>query len=384
MKKLYILPLLALMFVACDTSRPTPTTQDQLQTLKAELLVKRAEVSTITKKIALLQQELRTHNKAVEVTPTLVHTFTLQPRPFRHEIEVRGSVQSDKNIIVGAEASGRIKRIKVTVGNYVKKGTLLIMLDTQLLTHSLEELDNERALAKLLYKRQKNLWEKEIGTEFQYLEAKSRFKALQKRRKTLLTQIGMAHVRAPFSGTVEEFFVKEGEMAVPGTRLLRITNLTDIYVYAEVSDAYANQIKVGAPARVKLLVNETVFRASVSHVSRVLKKASRTFPLRVAFKEQAKQVLPHQVVVLFIEDYASPVALTVPARLLRKHEKGHYLYVATGPDDNKIAQKVHVEIGYSYNNQTEIVAGLTAGAEIIDQGALDVADGAHIAITSTE
>jgi membrane fusion protein (multidrug efflux system) len=61
------------------------------------------------------------------------------------------------------------------------------------------------------------------------------------------TQISKSQVRAPFAGTVEEVFVKIGEMAQPGTPLVRIVNHRDMYVKADLSESYIGNFKKEMP-----------------------------------------------------------------------------------------------------------------------------------------
>ena len=68
--------------------------------------------------------------------------------------------------------------------------------------------------------------------------------------KTLLEQMDMAMIRAPFDGILDRCLAKTGEMAMPGSPLARVIDLRNMYVRASVSDHYAGRVSKGMPAEV--------------------------------------------------------------------------------------------------------------------------------------
>lgn len=387
MKRFYTLLLVLLWLLSgCGSEESTRSAEDKstlLKEYKAALSSKTQEMNALREKIADLEATLLAEGSTQE-TPTLVRTFILEPQPFQHEIEVRGSIKSDKNIVLSAETPGRIQNIQVKVGEQVKAQQLLLKLNTDLLQRSLEELENEISLAKVRYERQKNLWNKKIGTEFQYLEAENRWQALKKRRKNILTQIQMAHIRAPFAGTIEETFAKVGELVGPGTGLLRILHPEDMYIHAEVSDAYTGKIQKENPVRIHILSTGAEIAAQVSYVGQVLNNENRTFTVRVDLQRAPFQVYPNQVVILHIADYYHESALIVPSHLIQKSTQGEFLFRIREENKRKIAEKVYVETRLSHKGQTEITKGLQKGDEIIAAGALELTEGASVSIATKD
>jgi multidrug resistance efflux pump len=88
--------------------------------------------------------------------------------------------------------------------------------DNNILKESMEEVKHQLALAKTLFDKQKTLWDQQIGTEVQYISAKSNKESLEKRLVTLQAQLALSKVIAPISGTIEIVGQKAGEMAAPG------------------------------------------------------------------------------------------------------------------------------------------------------------------------
>jgi multidrug efflux pump subunit AcrA (membrane-fusion protein) len=99
--------------------------------------------------------------------------------------------------------SGQLTSVLVTVGQAVKKGQLVATVDNTVLKQSMAEIKQQLDLAVTLFNKQKALWDQQIGTEVQYLQAKANKEALEKRIVTMEAQLAMTKVYAPIAGTVE-------------------------------------------------------------------------------------------------------------------------------------------------------------------------------------
>ena len=106
--------------------------------------------------------------------------------------------------------------IYVKEGTPVKKGQVLAELDTEALKKALVGAKAEYDYAVEMYNRVKNLWDKKIGTESQYLEAKMAKEGLEQKYLGTLEQIEMAKFKSPINGTVEEIPFKVGQAVSPG------------------------------------------------------------------------------------------------------------------------------------------------------------------------
>ncbi|MFO7755579.1 MAG: hypothetical protein R6V34_06325, partial [Bacteroidales bacterium] len=111
-------------------------------------------------------------------------------------------------------------------------------MNTSVIENNISEIKTSLQLAQTVYNRQKRLWEQEIGSEIQYLEAKNNYESLQSRLKSLESQLDMAVMHAPIEGIVDDIFSKEGELAMPGNAVIQIINLDNIYINADVSESF--------------------------------------------------------------------------------------------------------------------------------------------------
>ncbi len=355
-------------------------TENGLEGKKAELKEYREELKELKSKINSLEEEIAAEDPTAlnRDKATLVTTEPVPIKTFRHFLEVRGSVTSDRNITISAEAPAMVQRVLVQEGERVKKGQVLIRQDAETSRRGLEELQTSLELATTRFERQKKLWDQKIGTEIQFLEAKNAKETLERRIAASRSQLSNYTIRAPFSGTIDKVFIKEGEMAQPGVPLVRLVSLQDMFIEADVSEAYLGEFQVGDTVEVTFPSLNKSLTSTISSIGEVIDQNNRTFSIEVKLPGDAKLLRPNLLAVLRIEDFHQPNAVVVPTDLILSDNQGDYLYVATEQDGQLTAVKKPVERGLTYNNETLITSGLTGDEQLIREGFREVAEGMAI------
>lgn len=373
-KAIFILSAVAgalFLVSACGTSGNTDDPQAQLDQLKKEREALDAKIEALEAQVLAANPELA-RRKVFNVSAD-----TITPRPFEHYIQVQGIVDSEDNIAVSAESPGVIRRILVKEGQRVSKGQVLAELDNQVLKSNLAELETALDLANTTYERQKNLWDQNIGTEFQYLQARNNKQRLEQQLNTLKEQIEMTRIKSPINGTVDAVIAKIGENTGPGQPSFRVVNLNDLSVKARVTDSYAGMVKQGDEVIVFFPDIKEERRSKLKFVSRVIDPDSRTFSIEVDIPS-LDQFKPNMVAVLRIVDYAVEDAVVVPVNAIQETEGERFVYVAQEENGETVARRKTVEIGRTYNALAEITSGLEAGEMIITVGYQNLTDGALI------
>ena len=211
--KFLFLSLTAVVLYSCGAE------QSELETKKAELESLQEEASGIQTKILELESEIATLDPefaSKNKKSVLITTASARKANFEHFVEVTGSVVSKKNVVISAETGGRILEIPAIEGMRVQRGTILARIDSESIQRNIEELETSLDLATMLFEKQKRLWDQEIGTEVQFLEAKNRKEGLERNLASLKTQLDKTVIRAPFTGTIESVDVRLGELVQPG------------------------------------------------------------------------------------------------------------------------------------------------------------------------
>ena len=377
---LYISFVMALL-VACSPQEADKSKLGILKTEKDSLVDLQR---TLTQRIKVIDKELSSLDTTVK--HSTVTTIGIKPTTFKHFFKVYGVVESNKAITMYSEAAGKIDDIKVERGQKVKKGQLLAVIDASVLMQSRAELETALELAEEIYQKQKTLWiDEKIGSEVQYLEAKNKKESLERKLATVNAQIAMTRIKAPFSGVIDEIFPKEGEMASPQSEMFRLVNLNEVYLTASVSEAYVGKVKVGTPAVVKFTSLGTTLETEVVRVGNYINPNNRTFDINISLDKNTN-FKPNMMGSVDLEDYSVENVLVVPSRIIMENTAGKsYVYVFNnkGADLGNVSKTI-IEIGKSYNGQTEILSGLTGDEMIVDKGARSVKDGQKVKLVTVD
>lgn len=295
---------------------------------------------------------------------------------FQHDFNVYGTVKSDQSVTLYPESAGRIQRVVVRAGQKVSAGQVLVELDNSVVQSSLAEIKTQLDLAQTLFDKQKRLWEQGIGSEVQFLQAKTQLEGLQKRLSTAQKQAAMATVRAPFAGSVDEVFAKQGEYAAPGMPMARLISAGGLRLELDVPETYITRLKVGQKIALDFNSIGVKTNASISQVGDFINPDSRTFKVSVNLPSNG-QYKPNMMASAQVVDYASTGVLTLPNRLILQDTKGAsytYVFVPAEKGLGKVERR-ELTLGVSNNDATEVLSGLKAGEQVIDRGIRSVQTG---------
>lgn len=308
----------------------------------------------------------------------LVNAISLEPTLFEHYFEISGTVESDVDVTISPEAAGTLKRILVKEGQQVSKGQLLAELNTTVGQSSVEEVETQLELAKTIYEKRKKLWDQNIGSEVEYLQAKTNYEGLQKRLKTSKSQLGLSAIYASASGTIEEIYTKQGELLSPGVPFASLVNLKNIYIEADVPETYLGKIKKSDKVKVKIPGEEKVKELPITRVGNVINPGNRSFKIQIKVPNPSESVKLNAICTLELCDFRKENSLVVPSFIIQQDGKGYFVYAVQNNDSMEIAIKTYVEVGKTNKGETLVLSGIDADAEIITDGYNEVSNNAII------
>jgi RND family efflux transporter MFP subunit len=374
MKKIALFTLLSLMLFACGNKQNGQSLENLIETKNVKALnekktILQAEITKIEEALAKLD---------VKTEEALVTVATIKDTVFSHYLDIQGNVDTKDNILVQPELSGTLTSLTVKAGQRVAKGQILGRVDDAGMSQQLASLESSYALAKTTFERQKNLWDKKIGSEIQFLQAQNQMTAAQKGVAQLKAQLSKTVIHAPFSGTIDEVFVEKGQVVAPNPQgLMRIVNLNNMYVSTSVPESYIGKLKVGDQVEVFLTSLNKTYKGKVRQVGNFINPNNRSFGIEVSLPNPENLLRPNQVAKLKIVDYSSKNAIVVPSGVIQEDgTNANYVYVVEGSNGKTgIAKKVIVETGKSSDNVTEIISGLSANDIIVTDGVNSISNG---------
>jgi membrane fusion protein, multidrug efflux system len=375
MKKILSITALSILLFSCGGKENNQSIDDLIKSKNTKEL--QAKKASIQADLAKIDDALATLVVAKD-EEALVSVATIKDTVFNHYLEIQGNVDTKENILVQPEFSGNLTSLTVKAGQRVSKGQILGRVDDAGMSQQLASLENQYALAKTSFERQKNLWDKKIGSEIQFLQAQTQMVSAQKGVAQMRAQLSKTVIRAPFSGTIDEVFVEKGQIVSPSPQgLMRILNLGNMYVSTSVPETYIGKLKVGTEVDVFLTSLGKTYKGRVRQVGNYLNPNNRSFGIEVSVPNPENLLRPNQVAKLKIIDYTSKNAIVVPTNVVQEDgEKNKFVFTVTNSNGKTgIAKKVPVKVGKSSDNVTEIVSGLSANDIIITEGVNSIADG---------
>jgi membrane fusion protein (multidrug efflux system) len=348
-----------------------------LEAKKAKLTELQKQQDAITMQIIQLQQEIDALDSVSSASKVgkLIIAEKIEQKKFRHFIEMQGTATSKENVAILPEMSGVVKKILVTEGQYVAKGQPLMIIDDESIVKQIDEVQTGYDLAKIIFEKQKSLWDQKIGSEVQYLEAKNKKESAEKKLETLNVQLSKTRVTSPISGTIDEIMVNAGELAGPQRQVIRVVNLDEVQIHADASENYISSVRKGDSVFIHFPAINVTKRTVIQAVGQVINPVNRTFGVDVKLNNNDKSLKANLMAIMQVFDYENKKAITVPTKWVQQDGNQDFIYVAVIEEGKTIAKKRAVKKGMTYGGETEILDGLIPGDMLITEGSRDITDG---------
>jgi len=386
MKHIYTILVLTILIFSCGSDKKK-SVEDVIATNNLEAIRAKKD-QIISKQIEIVEQLKQLDAKIDELDTTkkvaLISTFTVKEEVFNHYLELQGNVSTKNLLVIYPEYAGILSKVYVREGQYVKKGQILAKIDDGGLSQQLAQLQIRSDLAKTTFERQDRLWKQNIGSEMQYLQAKSNFEVQQQAVNQIQIQLDKTIVKAPFSGTIDDIISEQGSVVAPGqSQLMRIVNLNNMYIETNVPESNILTVVKNKTVIVEFPVLGKTIQAKIRHASNYINPANRTFKVEIAVPNKDKSIKPNLTVKLKINDYTNEKALLIPQSIISENSKGEqYIYVIIDKQEDNIAvvKKAIIQTGKTQGDVIEVLSGIENGTEVINEGARRVEEGQTVQV----
>jgi membrane fusion protein, multidrug efflux system len=368
--RLSVVAVVALL-AACSAATPDDK--------KAQLEKLKAQQAEIAKQVVQLEKEIAKENPTeAKIKTKDVAVTEVKAAKFDHYVQTQGHVESEDNIAVSAKSPGVVMAVYVKEGQQVSKGQVLAQIDNAVILSSIESMKSQLELAKSVYDRQKNLWDQKIGTEVQFLQAKTNKETLERQIESLQEQNQMLRIKSPINGTVDEITAKIGEAVSPGLPAFRVVNTSELKLTASVSEAFVTNVKKGNKVIVTIPELKKDLESKVTFVGRTIDPLSRTFTVEVALPSEAN-LRPNMSGVIRVVYHTEPTAIAVPINVVQDINGEKIVFVAESNGKNTVARKKVVSVQGVFGGQAQ-VSGLNAGDKVVTFGYQGLNDGEFLKI----
>lgn len=307
------------------------------------------------------------------------------------EIEGSGQLQAVESANISTRMMGQVNDLAVKSGEEVKKGQLLITISSADLQAKAAQADAGIAQAKAAYEnaakdyeRFQNLHHSGSASDKELENMKSRFEmakagldAAENMKKEVMAQFEYLNIRAPFSGTVANTFVKAGDMAAPGHPLVTLESMDEIEALIRVPESNIQAVKMGQEAIVKIKSAQLEVKAKVTDVSYSSKNTGGQYLVKLLVEEKNKKLLPGMFVNARILSTDSSKESTVKIPKSALVHRGQLSGVYT-PTSNGVAILRWLRLGEETGDQVEVLSGLSTNESYIVKAEGRLYNGASI------
>ncbi len=391
MKKIVSLLLFALLIISCgggaSDSVEAVIAGNDLEKIRAKRAEITEELKAVEEQVQLLDAAIASLDKSANLP--LVTTMQAQSEKFMHYLELQGDVMTDQNVLIYPEISGTLYKVYVKEGQKVARGQLLASIDDGGLSSQLAQLKTQTALAKTTFERQKRLWDQNIGSEIQYLQAKAQYEAQEDAVRQLESQVAKSSIRAPFSGIIDDVIKDQGTVVSPGpgSEVFRIVNLSNMYVEVEVPEAHLSNVTPGKRVEVFFPVLGTSVQTKIRQTGNFINPGNRSFSVEIPVPNKDGSIKPNLTAIARINDYSNEDAILVPQSVISENATGEqyvYLIKENGSATEVVSKKTIIELGKTQGDYVEVLSGLSEGDSIIVEGARSVRDNQQVKVLNVE
>lgn len=304
----------------------------------------------------------------VSVSPAAMQEFS-------ENFSIIGTVNANNDITVVSETQGKVVKLYIKTGDYVKEGTVLADVDDELkqaafLTAKTNHEKSRRDLERIeaLYK-EKNVSESDLeGARLAAAAAEAQFIAARR-------QLSDTKIKAPISGMIADKYINQGSMTAPGTPVANIIDISNLKIKVSVPEKDIFKLKTGD----KVNLNTDVYpgKTFTGTVQTISSKADNghNYPVEIIMPNNASSPLKAG---MFIQAGFSSLgkrqALTVPRAAILNSIKDPQVFVV----QNGTARIRNIAAGRESGNMIEVVSGLQAGEKVVTSGQSNLTDNLNV------
>ncbi|UYQ93164.1 efflux RND transporter periplasmic adaptor subunit [Chitinophaga horti] len=306
--------------------------------------------------------------------PVLSDAVIARTSKLDQTIEASGTLQSNEEVQLQPEISGRITNIYFKEGTTVSKGTLLIKLFDGDIKAQIRKLQLQQDLSKTTLKRQENLL-KINGISQQDVDVTAnQVSAYQADIEFNKVQLQKTEIRAPFGGTIGLRNVSEGAIVSPTTIMTTLQQLDPLKIDFAVPEKYRNAVKKGDIVTFKASGDPDDYQGSIYAIDPKIDLATRTVKIRAILPNRNGKLFPGSFVKTTISLKDIPNAIMIPSQAIIPGTRDKKVIVA----DSGKAKFVVVETGIRDKDNVQITSGLETGDTVIISGIQQLKPGSAI------
>jgi membrane fusion protein (multidrug efflux system) len=296
------------------------------------------------------------------------------------------SLVADRGVTLGAELPGTVRAITFESGSDVRKGQVLVRLDTSTEEAQTDAARAEEALAKLNLERARTLRRAESGTQADLEATEARAKQASAAVASLEATIAKKTIRAPFDGRISIRQVELGQVVSPGTPIASLQSVTPVHAEFWLPQQALAEIRAGQQASARTdAFPDARWDGKVTTVNPEVDPATRSVRVRATFANQDGRLRPGMFANVEIQSGEKRPVLVIPATAVLFAPYGDSVFAIEEKKDpagktGLVARQKFVRLGDRRGDFVAVSSGLAAGETVVSAGAFKLRNGMAVAV----
>jgi membrane fusion protein (multidrug efflux system) len=321
--------------------------------------------------------------------PESVTTTVAKQEKWPSTFKAIGTAVAIHGVTVSADLPGTVDKITFESGKQVREGEVLVQLDTRQEQAQLEAAIAAQELAKIRYKRQRDLVGQGVISRQDFDQATAEQRQGDAKVAEMRATIARKTIRAPFSGTLGIRQANLGQYLAAGDPIVPLQSMDPIYVNFNLPQESAGQVQVGRT--VKIVANEIGdrdFPGRVTAINSIVDQTTRNIEVQATVSNPGGKLRPGMFVEVETAIGAERNVISLPATAVNYAPYGDSVFVVTDLKDPsgktyKGVRQQFVKVDRSRGDQVAVISGLNAGEEVVTSGVFKLRPNAAVQVNNT-
>lgn len=324
--------------------------------------------------VIYLQWPEQVTNKVKHQRVVSVKTTKIALAEFKDAVEAVGTSRANEQVYITSKYSDVVEEVLFQDGEAVKKGEVLIRLNSREEAAKVKELQANLAESVSQLNRFQDLYKQKATSQSLVDQQEAQTKAISAQLLSAQIKLAELTIKAPFSGVLGFREISLGALINVGDVITSLDDLSIIKVDFSIPERYLTTVSIGQRIEAtNTAYNEDVFIGEITSIDSRVDSMTRTLKVRAKIPNSDRKLRAGMLLNLQVVRKVEQV-LQIPESAVIPIENDHFVFVI----ESDKAVKKQLEIGRRYHGFIEVISGLDMGAVVVIEGALKLRDGVSV------
>jgi membrane fusion protein (multidrug efflux system) len=320
--------------------------------------------------------------------PAAVSTVVVQPEEWQPTLRAVGTLKAVHGVTVSTDMAGIVSEISFESGRNVKKGDVLVKMDTEQEEAQIRAAEARLDLAKTDLSRKKNLLQTKAIANADYDTAESELRKATASVEEMKAMTARKCILAPFDGVIGIRQVNLGQYLNPGAAIAPLQSLDPIYADFALPQQNLGKVEIGRKIRVNAAGWPAPVEGEITAIDAQVDENTRNITVEGTLKNADHRLRPGMYIDVEVIMPEQEKVLAIPSSAVSFAPYGDSVYVVLdgkGPkgEPQKVVEQRFVKLGRPVGDRIAVESGLKPGDEIVTNGVFRLRPGAAVNVNNS-